>query len=58
MPALEPDNNVPAIIADHAYAPRDPDEPWGLCTCGLAEAAHSEALAPYIPDSPRAEKET
>jgi hypothetical protein len=31
----------------HAYVPRDVAEPWGLCSCGLAEAAHLVAREPY-----------
>jgi hypothetical protein len=57
MPVLEPDNNTPAIITDHPYRPRNEEEPWGLCLCGLAEAAHSTSASPYIPTSEKATQE-
>lgn len=44
---LEPENEQPGIIKDHEYVPRHMDEPWGVCVCGLAEAAHLEVGEAY-----------
>jgi hypothetical protein len=41
--AGQPEGAAPAIIADHAFAPKDFAQPWGLCECGLSEAAHRES---------------
>jgi transposase-like protein/transcriptional regulator with XRE-family HTH domain len=43
-------DSSPSHITDHAFmAPTG--EPWGRCTqCGMAEAAHAEALISYDPD--------
>lgn len=46
---MEPENTHRPIVTDHKYVPRDFKEPWGLCACGLAEAAHMEADIPYQP---------
>lgn len=47
MRQLEAENSAPSNITDHPYqAPVD--EPWGRCVgCGMAEAAHAEAVVPY-----------
>jgi hypothetical protein len=46
-PKLAPENEAPGIIKDHKYEVH-PDTPWGCCAlCGLAEAAHAEAMIPY-----------
>lgn len=36
-------------VNDHPFMPRDPMEPWGLCVCGMAEAAHTSAAIAYMP---------
>jgi hypothetical protein len=43
-----------SLVEDHKYEPRDQDQPWGLCHCGLAEASHKASLAPYKPTAKRA----
>lgn len=40
----------------HAYKPRNPAQPWGLCACGYAQAAHVASAAPYVPMAPRVEE--
>lgn len=57
-----------SAITDHPFiAP--PGEPWERCVhqvrsggehpqrrpCGLAQSAHRETLAPYAPDTPKAD---
>ncbi|HVI79428.1 MAG TPA: hypothetical protein VM715_14935 [Candidatus Acidoferrum sp.] len=46
-----------SLVEDHKYEPRDKDQPWGLCHCGLAEASHKASLAHYRPTAKRAAKE-
>lgn len=42
-----------SIITSHPFDPPEGRE-WACCThCGLAEAAHADALRRYVPDSPR-----
>jgi hypothetical protein len=44
-----------ASVEDHAYEPRDPNQPWGLCShCGLAEASHTTAVESYKASAPAA----
>jgi predicted DNA-binding protein YlxM (UPF0122 family) len=45
--ALMEELNQGSLIEDHPYTPRNPNEPWGLCACGLAEAAHKSAEKGY-----------
>lgn len=42
---------VPSVNG-HPFTPRDPMMPWGLCRCGLAEAAHTSAAVGYMPVVP------
>lgn len=39
--------NQGRMIEDHPYEPRNPEEPWGLCHCGAAEASHKWITKPY-----------
>jgi hypothetical protein len=51
-----------SLVTSHAFIPLDPvRRPWERCAinvggrfCGLAESAHARAVAPYVPDAPRA----
>lgn len=54
---LEEEINVGSMVTDHAFVPAKKSEPWGLCGCGLGEAAHAETAAPYRPNSVRAARE-
>jgi hypothetical protein len=48
--SLRDEVNQGRLRSDHLYYPRTGAEPWGLCgECGLAEAAHEGAVAPYDP---------
>jgi hypothetical protein len=45
---LEQDiNQGGSLIDDHPFVPRRKAEPWGLCVCGLGEAAHAESEVSY-----------
>ena len=49
-----PDTPHSIVIKDHPYEPRDPNQPWGLCKCGLSQACHERTVGPYLPTSPPA----
>jgi hypothetical protein len=45
---LEEDiNQGGSLIQDHPFVPRRKAEPWGLCECGLGEAAHADSKLAY-----------
>lgn len=44
---LKPENETPGIIKDHQFIPKNINERWGVCRCGLAEAAHISAVNSY-----------
>lgn len=50
-----PDSAAVASVDDHVFTPRD--EPWGLCVCGLSQAAHAQPGEPYRSTAPRAKPE-
>ena len=54
---LKEELNTGSMVTDHAFYPRKKEEPWGLCECGLGEAAHAETRLPYRPGSLRAARE-
>jgi hypothetical protein len=42
-----------AIVEDHPYEPKNPDQPWSLCKhCNLAQATHQETTGEYKVDAP------
>lgn len=45
-PSLRPPTD-PAVVLNHPYEPRDSAVPWGLCGCGLSEAAHAQTVKSY-----------
>lgn len=42
-----PGDGAANIEITHAYVPHDAGQPWGLCRCGFAQAAHAAWATTY-----------